>query len=158
MRKTTVVIAAAVALVAMIAVPIAFAQHARGMHGEAFGGPMFLGHLQHLKQELGLSDQQASDIKAVFQDLRQQNAQYRQSMHSTMQQVAQILLNNPNDVAAAQAVIDGRTNDENQRAQRRIEGAQRAHAGSADEALDDGSGAPRANAEVANGCSRCCRV
>jgi len=112
MRKTTVVIAAAVALVAMIAVPIAFAQHARGMHGEAFGGPMFLGHLQHLKQELGLSDQQASDIKAVFQDLRQQNAQYRQSMHSTMQQVAQILLNNPNDVAAAQAVIDGQTNAE----------------------------------------------
>src|SRR5437667_464129 len=106
MRKTTVVIAAAVALVAMIAVPIAFAQHARGMHGEAFGGPMFLGHLQHLKQDLGLSDQQASDIKAVFQDLRQQNAQYRQSMHSTMQQVAQILLNNPNDVAAAQAETD----------------------------------------------------
>ncbi|PYQ61928.1 MAG: hypothetical protein DMF58_03165 [Acidobacteria bacterium] len=112
MRKTTVVIAAAVALVAMIAVPIAFAQHARGMHGEAFGGPMFLGHLQHLKQELGLSDQQASDIKAVFEDLRQQNAQYRQSMHSTMQQVAQILLNNPNDVAAAQAVIDEQTNAE----------------------------------------------
>jgi len=112
MRKTTVVIAAAVALVAMIAVPIAFAQHARGMHGEAFGGPMFLGHLQHLKQDLGLSDQQASDIKAVFQDLRQQNAQYRQSMHSTMQQVAQILLNNPNDVAAAQAVIDQQTNTE----------------------------------------------
>ena len=112
MRKTTVVIAAAVALVAMIAVPIAFAQHARGMHGEAFGGPMFLGHLQHLKQDLGLSDQQASDIKAVFQDLRQQNAQYRQSMHSTMQQVAQILLNNPNDVAAAQAVIDEQTNAE----------------------------------------------
>ena len=109
MRKTTVLIAAAVALVAMIAVPIAFAQHARGMHGEAFGGPMFLGHLQHLKQELGLSDQQASDIKAVFEDLRQQNAQYRQSMHSTMQQVAQILLNNPNDVAAAQAVIDEQT-------------------------------------------------
>ena len=79
MRKTTVVIAAAVALVAMIAVPIAFAQHARGMHGEAFGGPMFLGHLQHLKQELGLSDQQASDIKAVFQDLRQQQLIRRKS-------------------------------------------------------------------------------
>jgi len=48
----------------------------------------------------------------VFEDLRQQNAQYRQSMHSTMQQVAQILLNNPNDVAAAQAVIDEQTNAE----------------------------------------------
>ena len=106
MKKQTLVIAAGVALVALIAVPFAFAQHGRGMHGEAFGGPMFLGHLQHLKQELGLSEQQATDIQAIFQDLRQQNQQYRQSMHSTMQQVAQTLLNNPNDVAAAQALID----------------------------------------------------
>jgi len=112
MKKQTLVIAAGVALVALIAVPFAFAQHGRGMHGEAFGGPMFLGHLQHVKQELGLSDQQASDIKTIFQNLRQQNQQYRQSMHSTMQQVAQILLNNPNDVASAQALIDQQTNAE----------------------------------------------
>jgi len=112
MKKQTLVIAAGVALVALIAVPFAFAQHGRGMHGEAFGGPMFLGHLQHVKQELGLSDRQASDIKTIFQNLRQQNQQYRQSMHSTMQQVAQILLNNPNDVASAQALIDQQTNAE----------------------------------------------
>ena len=112
MRKQTVVTAAGIALVALIAVPFAFAQHAHGTHGEAFGGPMFLGHLQHLKQELGLSEQQATDIQAIFQDLRQQNQQYRQSMHSTMQQVAQILLNNPNDVASAQALIDQQTNAE----------------------------------------------
>ena len=106
MRKQIVGIAAGVALLALIAVPFAFAQHARGMHGEAFGGPMFLGHLQHLKQELGLSDQQTSDIKAIFQDLRQQNQQYHESMHNTMHQVAQLLLNNPNDIAGAQALID----------------------------------------------------
>jgi Spy/CpxP family protein refolding chaperone len=112
MKKQTLGIAAALALVALIAAPFAFAQHERGMHGEAFGEPMFLGHLQHLKQELGLSDQQVSNIQAIFQDLRTQNQQYRQSMHSTMQQVAQILLNNPNDVAAAQALIDQQTNVE----------------------------------------------
>ncbi len=112
MRKNILVIAAAIVLVAMIAVPFAFAQHGRGMHGKMFEGPMFFGHLQNVKQELGLSDQQAADIKAVFQNLRQQNEQYRQSMHGTMQQVAQLLLANPNDVAAAQALIDQQTNAE----------------------------------------------
>ncbi len=112
MRKNILVIAAAIVLVAMIAVPFAFAQHGRGMHDQMFEGPMFFGHLQNVKQELGLSDQQAADIKAVFQNLRQQNEQYRQSMHGTMQQVAQLLLANPNDVAAAQALIDQQTNAE----------------------------------------------
>jgi periplasmic protein CpxP/Spy len=112
MKKQTVVIAAGAALVALIAVPLAFAEHGRGMHGEAFGGRMFLGHLGQVKQQLGLSDQQAADIKTIFQNLRQQNQQYRESMHGTMQQVAQVLLNNPNDVASAQALIDQQTNAE----------------------------------------------
>ena len=112
MKKQTLVIAAGVALVALIAVPFAFAQHGKGMRAEGFGGPMFLGHLGKVQQQLALSDQQVSDIKTIFQNLRQQNQQYRESMHSTMQQVAQILLNNPNDVASAQALIDQQTNAE----------------------------------------------
>ena len=104
MRKHLLTIAAAVVLAVLVAVPFAFAQHAHGMHG--MGMPMFLGHLNHVKAELGLTDQQTSDIKAIFKDLRTQNAQYRESMHGTMQQVAQILLNNPNDIAAAQALLD----------------------------------------------------
>jgi Spy/CpxP family protein refolding chaperone len=106
MRKHTIAIATAVALMALVAVPIAFAQHARHMRGEGFGGGMFFGHLGHVKSQLGLSDQQTGDIKAIFQQLREQNQPYRDSMHSTMQQVAQILINNPNDVAAAQALIN----------------------------------------------------
>ena len=106
MRKHTLAITAAVVMAALIAVPIAFAQHAKGMRGNAFGGPMFFGHLHHVQQALGLSDQQTSDIKAIFKDLRTQNQQYRQSQRATMQQVAQMLINNPNDVAAAQALID----------------------------------------------------
>lgn len=109
MKKRTFAITAAVALAVVVAVPIAFAQHARGMHHEAWGGSMFFGHLQHAQQVLGLSDQQVSDIKAIFQDLRTQNQQYRQSQRTTMQQVAQILLNNPNDIASAQSLIDQQT-------------------------------------------------
>jgi Spy/CpxP family protein refolding chaperone len=76
------------------------------MHGQGFGGPMFFGHLRHAQQVLGLSEQQVSDIKTIFSGLRQQNQQLRQSQRATMQQVMQILLNNPNDVASAQALID----------------------------------------------------
>jgi Spy/CpxP family protein refolding chaperone len=107
MRKRTLFITAAVALAALIAAPFAFAEHGRGMHGDlGFGGPMILGHLEHAKETLGLSDQQVSNIQAIFQDLRQQNQPYRRSLHSTMQQVAQTLLNNPNDVSGAQALLD----------------------------------------------------
>jgi Spy/CpxP family protein refolding chaperone len=113
MRKTTLFSAAAIVLVALIAVPFAFAQRGRAMHADGgFGGRMFLGHLSHAKQALGLSDQQVSDIKAVFQNLRQQNEPYRTSMRTTMQQVAQTLINNPNDIAAAQSLIDQQTDAE----------------------------------------------
>jgi protein CpxP len=107
MRKSTLFTAAAVVLAALIAVPFAFAKHGRGMHAEGgFAGPMILEHLQHAKKALGLSDQQVSDIRTVFENLRQQNEPYRTSMRTTMQQVAQTLLNNPNDVAGAQSLID----------------------------------------------------
>ena len=115
MRKRVLVTTGAIALVALLAVPFAFAQRMRAMHGRADGdmpGAMILGHLQHVKTQLGLSDQQTSDIKAVFQNLREQNKAYRQSMHSTMTQVAQILINNPNDVASAQALLDQQMENE----------------------------------------------
>lgn len=106
MKKHTIAMAAAVALIAVVAVPLAFAQHEHHMRGDGLGGTMFLGHLNHMKGQLGLTDQQTSDIKAIFQQLHQQNQPYRDSMRSTMHQVAQTLLNNPNDVAAAQALIN----------------------------------------------------
>jgi len=77
---------------------------------------MIFGHLRHAQQTLGLSDQQVTDIRAIFKDLHQQNQTYRQSMHSTMQQVAEALIKNPNDVAAAQALLDRQM--ENERALR----------------------------------------
>jgi len=108
MKKRVLVTTSALALVALtlIAMPL-FAQRMHGLHaGGEMPGAMMLGHLAHAKAELGLSDQQSADIKAVFQNLREQNKTYRQSMHGTMSQVAQILINNPNDVASAQALLD----------------------------------------------------
>jgi Spy/CpxP family protein refolding chaperone len=110
MKRRVLVTTGALALVALIAVPFAFAQRMHAMHGMDHAGDMpgamMLGHLAHAKAQLGLSDQQSADIKAVFQNLREQNKTYRQSTHSTMAQVAQTLINNPSDVASAQALLD----------------------------------------------------
>ncbi|MEO6259886.1 MAG: periplasmic heavy metal sensor [Thermoanaerobaculia bacterium] len=111
MRKRTLGFTAAAALVVMLAVPFAYAQHMRhggghvGAHGE-LGSMMMLGHLERVKQAAGLSDQQVTDIKAIFENLKQQNAPYRDSLKGGMASVAQTLLSNPNDLAAAQAILD----------------------------------------------------
>lgn len=110
MKKGALYTVAAVVLVGLLAVPFAFAQHMGRMHAQ--GGPgfgmMFHG-LQHAQQALGLSDQQVSDIKTIFQDLRQQNAASRQSLRGGMLQIAQTLINDPNNTQAAQALIDQQT-------------------------------------------------
>jgi len=111
MKKRTWGFTAAGALVVMLAVPFAYAQHMRhrggpgGEHGE-FGSVMMLGHLERVKQAAGLSDQQVADIKAIFENLKQQNAPYHDAIRGGMASVAQTLLNNPNDLAAAQAILD----------------------------------------------------
>ena len=117
MNKKYLTIAAVIAALVLIAAPFALAQRMHGgPHGMGGGemGVMFLGHLQHAKQALGLSDQQVSDIETIFKDLRTQNQPYRESLHGNMQQIATILLNNPNDTAAAQALVDKQADAEKQ--------------------------------------------
>src|SRR5262245_33564763 len=116
MKKRFLITTGAIALVALIAVPFAFAHGMHGMRGGDTPGAMMLGHLRHMQAELGLSDQQTADIRAAFQGLREQNKAYRQSLHESMAQAAQILIKNPNDTAAAQAVLDQQL--ENERAMR----------------------------------------
>jgi Spy/CpxP family protein refolding chaperone len=117
MNKKYLTIAAVVATLVLVVAPFALAQR---MHGRPHGGPgelggvMFLGHLQHAKQALGLSDQQVSDIETIVKDLHTQNAQYRESLHGSMQQIATALINNPNDLATAQALLDKQSETERQ--------------------------------------------
>src|SRR6059058_4269178 len=68
MNKKYLTIAAVVAMLVLVAAPFALAQRmhggAHGMGGPGeLGGVMFLGHLQHAKQALGLSEQQVTDIE-----------------------------------------------------------------------------------------------
>ncbi len=113
MKKSTLYTLAAVALVGLLAVPFALAQHGHGMSPE--GGPgigMMFHRLQRAQQALGLSDQQVAQIQTIFQDVRAQNTPARQSLRAGMQQIAQTLLNDPNNVAAAQEQLDQQTEAE----------------------------------------------
>lgn len=107
-RSTLIAILIAVAILATAPLVMARPDRERA-HG--FGGPGgglgLLGHIAgHLKDELDLSDQQADEIKAIFADLHEQNAQYRDQMRGGFKEVADTLLANPNDIAAAQALLD----------------------------------------------------
>ena len=119
MNKKHLTIAAVVTTLVLVVAPFALAQRMHGHGGPGgpgaeLGGVMMLGHLQHAKQALGLSDQQVTDIETIFKDLRTQNQQYRQSLHGNMKDIATILINNPNDLAAAQALLDKQTDAERQ--------------------------------------------
>ncbi len=114
MKQRSLILGTAVLLAVLLAVPFAYAQHRRAHamdmpgHG-GHGGPgelMMLGHLAHAQEALGLSDQQVSDIKAIFKDLHAQNAAYRDQLRGNMQSAFQQLLADPNNVAAAQALLD----------------------------------------------------
>jgi Spy/CpxP family protein refolding chaperone len=119
MKKRTLIFSATAILIVVLAVPFAVAQHMRGAgfgHGCMHGGGsmMMFGHMRGAKAALGLSDQQATDIKKIFTDLRAQNAPYRASLRDGRQAIAQAMLANPNDLAAAQALLDKQTDAERQ--------------------------------------------
>ncbi len=114
MKKRTLIVLATAVMVVVLAVPFAIAQHIHRGHGHMDGNMMMFGRLQHAKTALGLTDQQATDIKTIFTDLRTQNEPYRTSLRGGRQAIAQVLLANPNDIAGAQALIDKQSVAEHQ--------------------------------------------
>jgi Spy/CpxP family protein refolding chaperone len=113
MTKRNLTLFAAAILAVVVAVPFAYAQHMRNGgpgprmgRGGDLGAIMMLGHLEHAKETLGLSDQQVDQIKGIFKGLHEQNAAYRDELHGSVKSVAEILIANPNDLAAAQAALD----------------------------------------------------
>lgn len=115
MKKRNIVIVSIVAALALAAVPFVYAGpggfHHRGAMGHggpgaAFGAGMLFGHLQHIAEELDLSDAQVDQIKAIFAETHQQNEQYHEQLAGGMHDAVLTLINNPNDLAAAQAALD----------------------------------------------------
>lgn len=109
MSKRNMIIIASLAIITLAGFPFVYAQHMRGMHAGMHGGPLGefgFGRLEHAKEALGLSDAQVDEIKTIVAQLREQNAPYREQLHGTMLQVAQTLVKDPNNTAAAQALLD----------------------------------------------------
>lgn len=118
MKKKLILTSAIVAIAALAIVPIVHAGPGHHMRGEGFaGGPHGFGmgpfgHLGMMQQKLDLSDQQVDQLKAIFAEAHEQNAQYRDQLHGGLQGVAKTLLANPNDLAGAQALLDQQSDAE----------------------------------------------
>jgi len=109
MKKRNLIIASIVTVVALSAAPFVVAaerSYHRGHGDAAMGGMMMFGHLAKMREALNLSDAQVEQIKAIHVALREQNAQYHESLKGGFGAVAQALLANPNDLATATALLD----------------------------------------------------
>ena len=105
MKRRTLILTI-VAAFALATVPFVYAQGHRRSHGDDFGGGMLFGRLARAKAALGLTDAQSDQIKAIAADLRTQNQPLREQLRGGFAGVAQALINNPNDLAAAQQLLD----------------------------------------------------
>jgi Spy/CpxP family protein refolding chaperone len=109
MKTRNLLITALVALT-LLATPLLVAgPHGRGHRDGAFGP---LGMLGHAKEELNLSDQQVDEIKAIFRQVHEQNAEARQQLRGGLKDITAALLENPNNIAGAQAILDQQTQAE----------------------------------------------
>lgn len=109
MKTRKLIITAAVALT-LLATPLLFAgRNGHGQRGGEFGP---LGMLGRAREELNLTDQQVDQIKSIFREVREQNAASRQQLRGGLKDITAALLANPNDVAAAQAILDQQTQAE----------------------------------------------
>ena len=106
MKRRIALITTIVAVSALAIVPLIQAAPGHGQRGMGAHGAGIFGHLQRVKAELGLTDQQVAEIRGIFAQVREQNAPYREQMKGGFRGVAQTLLNDPNDLTAAQALID----------------------------------------------------
>jgi Spy/CpxP family protein refolding chaperone len=115
MKNRNAIIIGALAVLLLAGVPFIYAQHQsmhggmhgmRGMHGDGLFADFGLGHLARAKEYLGLSDEQVDQLKTIGKELHEQNAPYRQQLHGGLMQVAQTLISDPNNVAAAKAQLD----------------------------------------------------
>lgn len=104
MSKRNAIIATFIAVAVLAAVPLADASPG-GRRGP--GGPF--GNLRHIQEELDLSQAQTDQIRGIFAGLRTQNDAYRSQLRGGFREITETLLKNPNDVAAAQAMLDQRT-------------------------------------------------
>ena len=107
MTRRNTLIAAALGVIAIAAVPFVYAHGMRGYRGTGDDALFFMGHgFERAKNALDLSDDQVTQLKAIAQQLHDQNAPYRDQIRGGIASAAKALVANPNDLAGAQAILD----------------------------------------------------
>lgn len=111
MKKRNALIATIITAGVLTVAPLLNAAPGRHRGPGGHGGPgiAFFGHLQHLQEELDLSEAQVDQIRGIFAELKTQNEGYREQVRGGFHSVAETLLKNPNDLSAAQAMLDQQT-------------------------------------------------
>ena len=105
MNRRTLTAAALIASLT-IAAPLLFAQRReRPDRGRPHVFAPF-SHIEELSEELNLTEEQVDQIRGIFRDLHELNAPYRQELKGGMGTAFQSLLQNPDDIAGAQAAVD----------------------------------------------------
>lgn len=104
MRKTWIVAGTLTLVAAMAAAPLAWA-HQQAKRQE-MSPLMALETLRHLRGELNLTDAQLAELRKIGKATREANASYRASLRENFAEAGLALLANPDDIAAAEAVLD----------------------------------------------------
>lgn len=109
MKKRNALIATILTVGVLTVAPLLDAAPGRHRGPGGPGGPGIFGHLRHLQEELDLSEAQVDQIRGIFAALKTQNESYREQVRGGFHSVAETLLKNPNDLSAAQAMLDQQT-------------------------------------------------
>jgi Spy/CpxP family protein refolding chaperone len=112
MSRKLVILSIAGAAALLLAVPVVFA-HRAGLFGEGcplgakgWHGRGGLARLHALHDELNLTDAQMKALHEIFDKTRAQNAEAKKSLHAGLMDAAGILLQDPENLAAARIVLE----------------------------------------------------
>ncbi len=108
MTRKTLWILVPTIVVGLLAAPIVWAH--QQMHAKDQSMFMMLGKMRELRQELNLTDDQVNQLRTIATQTRDANRAERAAFRANIGEAGLVLLKNPDDVAAAQKILD--RNDE----------------------------------------------
>lgn len=106
MRKSWIVVGTLTLVTAMVAAPLAWA-HQQARASREMSPFMALEKLRQLREELNLSDAQIAELRKIGKETRAANAAYRASLRDNFAEAGLVLLANPDDITAAEAILAG---------------------------------------------------
>lgn len=120
MRRKKLAAFLVVATLAVASAPVVYARHRAADRGMlAFDGMGPFARMRWLKSELNLTDDQVNAIRAIARETHDQNRVNRKAIRANMIEVAGSLLDDPDDLGAATALL-ARQRDEVEAAKQNV--------------------------------------